>query len=174
VKVIVSDRRLALLRVALVVLPGLCLAGCGLGGGSSYPKSRYAHQGSPHYKTDPSVFDAASGSSDNPDELDATIGDKNRVWLAALQTLSFMPLVSANATSGVIVTDWYSDPNAPNQRQKVDAHILGREPRPESLRLSVLRQERGNDGTWVDAPADKTAAELTDEILKRARKIQPL
>lgn len=81
-----------------------------------------------------------------------------------------MPLVSADATSGVIITDWYAAPNAPNQRQKVNVYILGREPRAESLRVSVFRQQRGSDGTWADAPSAANAVtDFENAILTRAR-----
>jgi hypothetical protein len=166
----VSSGRLAVLRTALVILPALYLAGCN---GSAYPQSRYDHQGKPHYGPEASVFDAP-GASNDPTVVNATIGDHNPMWRAAVETLSVMPLVSANATSGIIITDWYSDPLAPNERQKVNAYIIGRDVRPESLRVSVFRQQRGSDGTWVDAPADKVAADLVHQILARARRMAVL
>jgi uncharacterized protein DUF3576 len=126
----------------------------------------------PLYHEPPSVFDASSSGAAAPQG--ATVGDNNRLWRAALETVSFMPLVSANATSGVIITDWYSAPNAPDQRQKVNAYILGRELRPENLRVSVFRQQRGSDGTWADTPADKAAVDFQNAILTRARQISEL
>ena len=172
VKAMVSSGRLAVLRAALLILPALCLTGCG-GGGGSYPQARYQHQSKPHYGPEASVFDAP-GASGDPTAVNASIGDHNPVWRAAVETLSVMPLVSANATSGVIVTDWYSDPYAPNERQKVNVTIIGRDVRPESLRLEMFRQQRGSDGTWVDAPADKAAADFVDQILARARRMAAL
>ena len=113
-KAIVAARRFQVLRSAFLILPGLCLVGCGLGGESSYPHSRYSHQNAPLYHEPMSVFDANTSGGTAPQG--ATVGDNNRLWRAALETVSFMPLVSANASSGVIITDWYSAPNAPDQR----------------------------------------------------------
>jgi hypothetical protein len=128
------------------------LVGCDLGGEANYPVARQKHQGAPHYNQSASIFGAGGVNASISTEQSGRVGVDNRLWRAALQTVSFMPLVSADATSGVVITDWYSAPNAPNQRQKVNVYILGRELRAESLRVSVFRQQRGSDGNWADAP----------------------
>lgn len=161
------------MRWALLLVPSLYLAGCDLGGDPTYPESRYPHQTAPRYRQSPSVL-GEGGISLGGSAQGATAGSNNRLWRAALETVSFMPLVSANVADGVIITDWYSAPNAPDQRQKVNAYILGRELRPESLRVSVFRQRRGSDGTWVDQPADKAATEFENAILTRAQQISAL
>jgi hypothetical protein len=157
---------------SLLLLLCLGLAGCNLGGDANYPVQRYRHQNAPVYRQSATVFDANGPASGAPATSKATIGADNRLWRAALETVSFMPLVSADATSGVIITDWYAAPNAPDHRQKVNVYILGRELRAESLRVSVFRQQRGSDGTWADAPtADNTVTAFENDILTRARQI---
>jgi hypothetical protein len=152
----------------------LGLVGCDLGGEANYPVARQKHQGAPHYNQSASIF-GAGGVNAISTEQSGRVGVDNRLWRAALQTVSFMPLVSADATSGVVITDWYSAPNAPNQRQKVNVYILGRELRAESLRVSVFRQQRGSDGNWADAPpAGDVATEFENEILTRAQQISTL
>ncbi len=173
-RAVVAPRRFHRRRPLLLLLC-LGLAGCDLGGEASYPLARYKHQTAPQYPQSSPIFGTDSADSGGPAAPHAAIGADNRLWRAALETVSFMPLVSADATSGVIITDWYAAPNAPNQRQKVNVHILGRELRAESLRVSVVRQQRSGDGTWTDAPsAGNAATDFENAILARARQISAL
>ena len=174
-KASVADRRLSSLRSALLIFPCLGLAACDLGGDSSYPQARFRHQTAPHYSHAPSVLGPGGIDVGGSTAENATIGTDNRLWRAALETVSFMPLASADSTGGVIITDWYSAPNAPDRRQKVNVYILGRELRADSLRVSVFRQQRGSDGTWTDAPsAGDVATEFENEILTRAQQISAI
>ena len=162
-------------RLPLAFFLGLGLAGCDLGGDANYPVARQRHQGAPHYQQSASVFGAGGVEGSISAAQSGRVGVDNRLWRAALETVSFMPLVSADATSGVVITDWYSAPNAPNQRQKVNVYVLGRELRSDSLRVSVFRQQRGSDGTWTDAPsAGDVATEFENEILTRAQQISAI
>jgi len=162
-------------QAPLLLLLGLGLAGCNLGGDAKYPLQRYPHQNAPVYRQSATVFDANGSDSSGPPPPSPTIGADNRLWRAALETVSFMPLASANASSGVIITDWYAAPNAPDQREKLNVYVLGRELRAESLRVSVFRQQRGSDGTWIDTPTPSdTASRFENDILMRARKFSAL
>ncbi len=94
------------------------------------------------------------------------------LWRATLNTLSFMPLVSADPFGGVIITDWYTPPATPDERFKVNAYILGRELTANAIQVSVFRQVQ-QGGQWVDAPADPaTATGLEDRILSDAANLQ--
>ncbi|MFN3230631.1 MAG: DUF3576 domain-containing protein [Alphaproteobacteria bacterium] len=94
------------------------------------------------------------------------------LWQASLETLSFMPFDSTDATGGVIVTDWYTHPSAPNERTKVRVTIMDAKLRADALRVVVSRQQQ-NAGTWIDAPVQQsTVAGLEDAILVRARQIR--
>ena len=95
------------------------------------------------------------------------------LWRASLDTVSFMPLASADPFGGVIITDWYSPPNSPDERFKVNVYILSRELRADGIRASVFHQHRTASGQWVDAPIDKTTdTDLENAILTRARQIR--
>ena len=84
-----------------------------------------------------------------------------------------MPLASADPFGGVIITDWYSPPNSPDERFKVNVYILSRELRADGVRASVFHQHRTPSGQWVDAPIDKTTdTDLENAILTRARQIR--
>jgi hypothetical protein len=101
-----------------------------------------------------------------------TIGVNAYLWHAALDTLSFAPLLQADANGGVIVTDWYANPKTPNERVKVTATILDRDLRADALRVAASRQVLTN-GIWIDAPvAAATVQRLEDIILTRARDLR--
>jgi len=101
------------------------------------------------------------------------IGVNSYLWRATLDTVSFMPLASADPFGGVIITDWYSPPDRPNERFKVNIFILGRELRADGVRASVFRQTRDPGGQWIDAAVDQaTGTDLENAILTRARQMR--
>ena len=101
-----------------------------------------------------------------------TIGVNAYLWRAALDTLSFAPLLQADSNSGVIITDWYSNPQSPSERVKVTATILDQDLRADALRVTASRQVN-QGGQWVNAPVSAaTVQKLEDIILTRARDIR--
>lgn len=103
----------------------------------------------------------------------AGIGVNAYLWRATLDTLSFMPLASADPFGGVVITDWYTPPGVQNERFRATALILGRQLRSDGVRVVVHRQEQARGGAWVDAPVSaSTATELEDQVLQRARELR--
>ena len=103
----------------------------------------------------------------------AGIGVNAFLWRATLDTISFMPLLSADPFGGVVITDWYAPPETPDERFKMTVYILTRTLRSDGVQVSVFRQERGDDGAWEDRPTNPgTAVSLEDKILDRARQIR--
>src|SRR5216110_1945976 len=101
-----------------------------------------------------------------------TIGVNAYLWKAAVDTVSFAPLLQADANSGVIITDWYSNPKAPGERVKLTVAILDQDLRADALRVSATRQV-SQSGAWVDAPVTSaTVQKLEDIILTRARDLR--
>jgi hypothetical protein len=101
-----------------------------------------------------------------------TIGVNSYLWRAALETLSFAPMAQVDSNGGVMVTDWYTNPNTPSERVKVTATILDRDLRADALRVAASRQVLQN-GQWVDAPvAAATVQKLEEIILTRARDLR--
>lgn len=101
-----------------------------------------------------------------------TIGVNAYLWRAALETLSFAPLVQADSNGGVIVTDWYTNPSVPTDRVKVTATILDRDLRADALRVAAARQTLQN-GQWVEAPVSAATVQRLEEIiLTRARDLR--
>jgi Domain of unknown function (DUF3576) len=103
----------------------------------------------------------------------AGVGVNSYLWRASLDTLSFLPLASADPFGGTIITDWYQSPNALNERFKVTVYILDRRLRADALKVSVFRQQQDKKGNWVDATVDPaTSDKLENAILTRARQMR--
>ncbi len=103
----------------------------------------------------------------------AGIGVNSFLWRASLDTISFMPLNSADPFGGVIITDWYAPPEAPAERFKMSVYILGRELRADGVRVAVFRQAKNGAGQWADASVGAdTSVSLENQILTRARQLR--
>lgn len=101
-----------------------------------------------------------------------TLAVNTYLWRAAVDTVSFAPLLQANPSSGVIITDWYTNPKAPGERVKLTVAVLDPDLRADALRVSAARQVFQN-GAWVDAPVSAaTVQKLEDIILTRARDLR--
>jgi hypothetical protein len=96
------------------------------------------------------------------------------LWRASLDTINFIPLVSADPFGGVIITDWYTPAEQPNERMKVQITILDRELRADGVRVAVFKQQTGpKGGGWVDAQVDpRTNIDIENAILTRARQLR--
>lgn len=113
------------------------------------------------------------GGGEEESQSGGGIGVNSYLWRASLDTLSFLPLASADPFGGVVITDWYSPPETPDERFKVNLYILGRELRADGLRVSVFRQVRQGQDGWADAQVDpETATQLENAILSRAREMR--
>ena len=128
---------------------------------------------------------AACGGSGNSAAQNATLpsystGDSGQattvnrfLWSASLETLDFLPVASADPIAGLIITEWYINPEAPTERFKTTVYILDSALRADALRVSVFRQEKAEDGSWVDATVNPaTARELENAVLSRARQLR--
>src|SRR5208282_4781239 len=101
------------------------------------------------------------------------IGVNGYLWRASLDTVSFMPIASADPFGGVIITDWYSPPETPTERTKLNVFIRGRDLRADGVKVSVFRQTRDSNGTWVDASVTPSiSGSLENAILTKARQIR--
>ena len=101
-----------------------------------------------------------------------TLAINSYLWRAAIDTVSFAPLLQANPSSGVIITDWYRNPKAPNERVKLTVAVLDPDLRADALRVSAAKQVYQN-GAWYDAAVSAaTTQKLEDIILTRARDLR--
>ena len=109
---------------------------------------------------------------DMPARQTMTIGVNAFLWRAALDTLSFAPIAQTDSNGGVIVTDWYANPQNPSERVKLTVTVLDRDLRADALRVAAARQTMQN-GQWVDAPVTAATVQRLEEIiLTRARDLR--
>jgi hypothetical protein len=136
-------------RLALVLSVGaLALAACGHGGDHGY---------------------AVKGHR----TPEGAIGVNGYLWRATLDTLAFMPLTSADPYGGVVITDWYVNPEKPDERFKATVFILDTRLRADGLNVTIFRQVNNGGGGWVDAPTSaQTSTDIENAILTRARELR--
>ena len=102
----------------------------------------------------------------------STIGVNSYLWRAALDAVSFAPLLQADSAGGVIVTDWYTNPANPGERVKLTVSVLDTDLRADALRVAASRQV-AQGGNWVEAPVQAaTVQKLEDIILTKARELR--
>ena len=120
-----------------------------------------------------SVFGGGGLFAEDPYADGRSIGVNSFLWRASLDTISFMPVSSADPFGGVIITDWYSASEATNERFKLNVYILGRALRADGVRVAVFRQILASHGGWRDvAIGDDPATKIEDSILTRARQLR--
>ena len=114
------------------------------------------------------------GGKSTPAASDAPgIGVNGYLWRATLDTLAFMPLASADPYGGVVITDWYVNPERADERFKATVYILDARLRADGLNVTVFKQARDGGGNWVDAPtAGQTETDIENAILTRARQLR--
>ena len=164
-----------MLRVAtLVIGTALILSGCAQGKTENANPNPTPHDN----KEGPGLFSGRSGNM-----LDAFRKSKEGVaalalpvnpylWRASLDAISFMPLAEVDSTGGVLTTDWYSNPKTPNEQVKINILILGRALTPQSLKVTMFKQEKKGDN-WVNTTAaESTVKKLEDAILTNARRLR--
>jgi hypothetical protein len=141
-------------RVARAALPGLAaigliaLAACGGGLG---------------------MHRSAAKSAPPPN----AIGVNSYLWRATLDTLAFMPLSSADPYGGVVITDWYANPEKPDERFKCTVYILDTRLRGDALKVTVFKEVSNGAGGWTSSQAsDQTSVDIENAILTRARQLR--
>jgi hypothetical protein len=101
------------------------------------------------------------------------IGVNGYLWRATLDTLAFMPLASADPYGGTVITDWYINPEKPDERFKATVYILDSRLRADGLNVTVFKQVKDAAGNWADSPtANQTESDIENSILTRARQLR--
>ncbi len=170
---------LKIFAVSIVMALGLAACGTGIESEQRFPTEKPGGKSDPFGNTnsDAGVFGEGGlfslGSGSGGDNANG-IGDNSFLWRASLDTTSFMPLSSADPFGGVIITDWFTAPEAPSERFKMTIYILDTSLRADGVKVSVFKQAQAPDGNgWVDAAVTPgTAAQLENAILIRARQLR--
>ena len=161
--------------LAGILLLALAGAGCENAGPVEPPPDTYDPRWRGAQQADGGIFGSSVTLFGGEEEAAGAvgIGVNAFLWRATLDTISFMPLLSADPFGGVIITDWYAPPETPDERFKMTVYILTRALRSDGVQVTVFRQERGANGAWEDRATNPgTAISLEDKILERARQIR--
>ena len=111
--------------------------------------------------------------ADTPHTSGGALGVNSYLWRASLDTISFMPVNSADPFGGVIITDWHTPREAPSERFKLNVYILDKALRADGIRVAVFRQVQDRLGNWKDAAVPgETGTKIEDAILIRARQLR--
>ena len=94
----------------------------------------------------------------------------NPLWRATLDSLDFMPLVSANYSGGIVVTDWYTENSTPQESIKISVRFLTNEIRSDALDVNIFYKECSKNLTncKVSQKDNELVSEITLSILKKA------
>lgn len=145
-----SKIRIKPVKLVIAALMGATmLAGCGTLGGGSGKKA----------------------ATTKASKIAPSMGVNSYLWRASLETLNFMPLEQVDPFGGVIITDWYANPEEPNERFKASVYILDTNLRADALKTAIFKQVRSGSG-WADASIDADTGRLIENaILTRAREL---
>ncbi|PHS28108.1 MAG: hypothetical protein COA84_02345 [Robiginitomaculum sp.] len=147
----------AKVRIAVILLAATALASCSVFGSKN--------------KTD--TGGRRSGGLFKSSKAVAGIGVNSFLWRAALETIEFMPLTSADPYGGVIITGWYSESSTPNERFKATVYILDTRLRADAIKVAVFKQTQSDNGNWINADVDPdTEVQIENAILTRARELK--
>ena len=115
---------------------------------------------------------STASSADIGPEENGALGVNAYLWRASLDTLSFLPLVSADPYGGVIITDWYANPDKKDERMKATVYILDTRLRADGVSAAVFRETLAN-GVWTTASVSPdTNVALENAILAKARQLR--
>jgi hypothetical protein len=105
-------------------------------------------------------------------EITNVIGVNGYLWRASLDSLSALPLLETDSGGGVILSDWFINPDAPTERLKVSVFILDKTLRADAVKVMVVKQEL-TEGVWANASVRAgTSLQIENNILTRARELR--
>jgi hypothetical protein len=159
---------------SVIILPALVLASCGS------IKTTAPETNPTDMPKGPGLFSGESGNilsafnkTAKDKESAGNIGVNIYLWQAALQNLSFMPIKTADSNGGVIATDWYTQPEKPNEKFRANILILGKKLQASGLQVTIFKQVKDAKGVWQDVPVSpSTVRALEDTILTKARALR--
>jgi hypothetical protein len=94
----------------------------------------------------------------------------NILWRATLKSLEFLPLINADYSGGVIIYDWYSQNNNPNEQIKVTVRFLDAELKANSIKITAHKKICNSSAVCSNSSLDeKFSSSIQESILASAR-----
>ena len=92
----------------------------------------------------------------------------NELWRASLDAIDFMPLVSANYSGGIIITDWYSNDVSSNESIKITIRFLTNEIRSDAIDIKIYNKKCSNN--LINCEIIRTEGVLVTELKRKILK----
>lgn len=111
------------------------------------------------------------GDKKNSGSID--FSSTNVMWRATLRTLNFLPLVSADYSAGLIVTDWYSEQKLGKEQIKIQVSFLSNDLKSESIVVSSFKRICEPNGICTNSSVNESVnKEIKDSIITNARSLK--
>ena len=92
----------------------------------------------------------------------------NPLWRASLETIDFLPLMSANYSGGIIISDWYSG-NSNSESIKITIRFLSNEVRADALEIKLFSKKCGiQSNCKITENNGQIVKDIKKKILKKA------
>ena len=107
------------------------------------------------------------------DQSSVDFKSSNVLWRATLKSLEFLPLMNADYSGGVIIYDWYSNPNKPTEQIKISVQFLNNELRSDSIKIVAHKKNCENINKCSNLEVDQQfALSIKEGIINSARLIK--
>ena len=114
------------------------------------------------------IFANIGKSSKNQSTVD--FKSASLLWKATLKSLEFLPLMNADYSGGIIIYDWYSNPNKPLEQIKISVQFLNNELRSDSIKIIAHKKICENINKCSNLEIDQQfALSVKESIINSAR-----
>jgi hypothetical protein len=97
----------------------------------------------------------------------------NILWRATLKSLEFLPLLNADYSGGIIIYDWYSQPNNSKEQIKISIQFLNNELRSDSVKVIAHKKVCDNADKCSNSILDQNFANsIKESIIVTARTLK--
>jgi hypothetical protein len=104
------------------------------------------------------------------DQSSVDFKSSNVLWRATLKSLEFLPLMNVDYSGGVIIYDWYSNPDKPSEQIKISVQFLNNELRSDSIKIVAHKKNCENINKCSNLEVDQQfALSVKEGIINTAR-----
>jgi hypothetical protein len=102
-----------------------------------------------------------------------SFASSNVMWRATLKSLEFLPLLNADYAGGIIIYDWYSESQNPQEQVKISIQFLSNELRSDSLKITAHKRICDNINRCINSKIDKKFNDdIKENIISTARSLK--